>query len=79
MRINVSPEGQLTLPDEVRARLGLSAGGVLSLVETPDGLHIRTAMQSVTHARELAEAHTGGKAGTSVKNFLANRRQESGE
>jgi AbrB family looped-hinge helix DNA binding protein len=39
--ITVSSKGQVVLPAEVRARLGLSAGAKLELEDEPDGLHLK--------------------------------------
>jgi AbrB family looped-hinge helix DNA binding protein len=39
--ININPRGTLTLPKELRRRLGLARGGQLVAEETPEGLLLR--------------------------------------
>lgn len=78
-QVNITPNGRLSLPVELRKRLGLTDGGALLIEETDDGLILRTVAQSVAHARELARRYTANKPEASVDAFLANRRVESGE
>jgi len=78
-QINVAPNGRMSLPAEVRNRLGLSGGGARLVEETPDGLILRTVAQSVAHARALARKYTVDKLQASVDAFLASRQAESGE
>ena len=79
MQVNVAPNGRLSLPADLRKRLGLSGGGALLVEETADGVILRTVAQSVAHARALARQYTADKPEASVDNFLNNRRMESGE
>jgi AbrB family looped-hinge helix DNA binding protein len=37
-----TPNGRMSLPADVRKRLGLTSGGALLVEETPDGLILRT-------------------------------------
>jgi len=78
-QVNVLPNGRLSLPADVRKRLGLSGGGALVVEETSDGLVLRTVAQAVAHAQALARQHTQGKPEASVDAFLARRRGDSGE
>jgi len=78
-QINVAPNGRMSLPAEIRNRLGLSDGGALVLEETSDGLILRTVAQSVAHAQALARKYTREKPQASVDAFLTNRRAETGE
>jgi AbrB family looped-hinge helix DNA binding protein len=78
-QINVAPNGRMSLPAEVRNRLGLSSGGALLVEETSDGLILRTVAQSVAHAQALALKYTADKPQASVDAFLASRQTESGE
>ncbi|PJG44952.1 AbrB family transcriptional regulator (plasmid) [Sphingobium sp. LB126] len=78
-QVNVTANGRMSLPADVRKRLGLTGGGALIVEETPDGVILRTVAQSVAHARALARKYTVDKPEASVDSFLANRRAESGE
>lgn len=77
--VNITPNGRLSLPAELRKRLGLAGGGALLIEETNEGLILRTVAQSVAHARALALKYTANKPEASVDAFLANRRAETGE
>jgi AbrB family looped-hinge helix DNA binding protein len=67
----------MSLPADIRKRLGLSGGGALLIEETPDGIILRTVAQSVAHAQALARKYTDGKLKATVDAFLASRREES--
>lgn len=79
IQVNVTSNGRMILPADLRKRLGLAGGGTLLVEETPDGILLRTVEQSVAHARALARKYTANKTEASVDAFLANRRVESGE
>jgi AbrB family looped-hinge helix DNA binding protein len=79
IQIAITPNGRLSLPADIRKRLGLAGGGSLLVEETPDGVILRTVAQSVAHARALARKYTEGRPDASVDAFLANRRADSGE
>lgn len=79
LQINITPNGRMSLPADVRKRLGLSGGGAVYLDETEDGVVLRTAGQAVARAQALAKQYTGGNPDASVDAFLARRREESGE
>jgi AbrB family looped-hinge helix DNA binding protein len=69
----------MSLPVEIRRRLGLAGGGALLVEETEDGVFLRTVTQSIAHAQALARKYTADKPEASVDAFLANRRADSGE
>jgi len=69
----------MSLPADIRKRLGLTDGGALLIEEMPDGIVLRTVAQSIAHAQALARKYTADKPEASVNAFLANRRAESGE
>jgi AbrB family looped-hinge helix DNA binding protein len=77
--VNITPNGRLSLPAELRKRLGLTDGGALLIEETDGGLVMRTIPQSVAHAQALARRYTADNPNAGVDAFLANRRVESGE
>ena len=79
VQVSITASGRMSLPADIRRRLGLSGGGALLVEETPDGVILRTVAQSVAHARALAQKYTGDQPGASVSDFLARRRAESGE
>jgi AbrB family looped-hinge helix DNA binding protein len=79
IQINITPNGRMSLPADLRKRLGLSAGGAIYLDETDDGVVLRTAAQAVARAQALAKRYTGDNPDTSVDAFLAKRREDSGE
>lgn len=79
IQINITPNGRMSLPANLRKRLGLSDGGAIYLDETDDGLVLRTAAQPVARAQALAKRYTGGNPEASVEAFLVARREDSGE
>ena len=78
IQISITPSGRLSLPADIRKRLGLAGGGSLIVEETPDGVILRTVAQSVAHARALARKYTADRPDASVDAFLVNRREDSG-
>jgi AbrB family looped-hinge helix DNA binding protein len=79
IQVNITPNGRMSLPADIRKRLGLTEGGAVYLDETADGVVLRTAAQAVARAQALAKQFTAGNADASVDAFLARRREESGE
>ena len=79
LQINITPNGRMSLPADVRKRLGLTGGGAVYLDETEDGLVLRTANQAVARAQALAKKYTGENPDASVEAFLSRRREDSGE
>lgn len=79
VQVNITPNGRMSLPADIRKRLGLTSGGAVYLDETDDGVVLRTAAQAVTRAQDLAQRYTASNPDASVETFLAGRRQDSGE
>lgn len=79
LQINITPSGRMSLPADIRKRLGLTGGGAVYLDETEDGVVLRTANQAVARAQALAKQYTGGNPDASVDAFLNRRREDSGE
>ena len=79
LQINITPNGRMSLPADIRKRLGLTGGGAVYLDETDDGVVLRTANQTVARAQALAKQYTGGNPEASVDAFLNRRREDSGE
>ena len=78
-RVSISANGRMSLPADIRKRLGLTEGGPLLVEETPDGLILRTLEQAIAQAQELARQYTGDNPDASVDAFLARRRADWGE
>ncbi len=79
LQINITPNGRMSLPADIRKRLGLAGGGAVYLDETDEGVILRTASQAVARAQALAKQYTDGNPDASVEAFLTRRREESGE
>ncbi|WP_294188976.1 AbrB/MazE/SpoVT family DNA-binding domain-containing protein [uncultured Sphingomonas sp.] len=78
IQVNITPNGRMSLPADIRKRLGLTAGGAVYLEETDEGVVLRTAAQIVAQAQALARQYRDA-TGASVDDFLAARVAESGE
>ena len=68
----------MSLPGDVRKRLGPAQGGMVYGEETEGGVVLRTVPQIVAHAQALAERYVD-MPGSSVADILAGRGNESGE
>lgn len=80
IQVNITPNGRMSLPADLRKRLGLTEGGPVFLEETEDGIVLRTAAQAVARAQAIAKRFAqNAKDDISVDSFLAHRRAESGE
>lgn len=79
VQVTITPNGRMSLPADIRRRLGLAGGGALLVEETEDGVILRTVAQSIARAQALAKQYTGGNADASVEAFLARRRKQAGE
>jgi len=77
LRVNVMPNGRMSLPAELRRRHGLAAGGQVVVEETDDGIILRTVSQAVARAQAISRKLTAGKTGATVDDFLAERRREA--
>ncbi|MBA3895937.1 MAG: AbrB/MazE/SpoVT family DNA-binding domain-containing protein [Sphingomonadaceae bacterium] len=75
--VNITPNGRMSLPADIRKRLGLAKGGAVFLEETGDGVMLRTAAQAVKSAQAIAKKYANPE--TSADAFLARRRDDSGE
>ena len=74
-QVNVMPNGRMSLPADIRKRLGLTEGGVLVIEERDDGLVLRTVAQAVAHAQALSRSLLADVESSSVGDFLAERAQ----
>lgn len=65
IKINITPNGRMILPADMRKRMGLSAGGTVYVEESGDGLVLRTAAQAVAKAQALAKLYPNSPADAS--------------
>jgi bifunctional DNA-binding transcriptional regulator/antitoxin component of YhaV-PrlF toxin-antitoxin module len=73
----MSQNGGVTFPPDVRAAVGLEHGGPV-VIEVVDGeLHVRSIKQIMDRASDLARRLIGDQPGSSVDDFLAERRREA--
>ena len=79
VQVAVTATGRMSLPADIRKRLGLVGGGLVIVEETPSGVMLRTVPQAVAYAQALSKRYTDGNPDATVAAFLANRRSESGE
>lgn len=75
MQVNIMPNGRMSLPVDIRRRVGLEHGGAVIVEETDAGILLRTVPQAVAQAQAIAQRYTDA----SVDSFLAQRKAESGE
>lgn len=78
LQVNITSNGRMSLPVGIRKRLGLEEGGAVLVEETPDGVILRTVGQAVAKAQAIAKRYAQ-QPGASVDDFLAARREDSGE
>lgn len=78
IQVNITPNGRMSLPADIRKRLGLEDGGAVLLEETADGVVLRTVDQAVAKAQAIARRYAA-HPDASVDAFLATRRRDSGE
>jgi AbrB family looped-hinge helix DNA binding protein len=78
-QVKIAANGRMSLPADLRKRLGLAGGGALLVEETADGIVLRTTAQAIANAQAIARRYTGDKPASSVDAFLAARRADSGE
>ncbi len=78
LQVSITANGRMSLPADIRKRLGLARGGMVYLEETEGGVVLRTVPQIVAHAQALAKQYADAP-GLSVADFLAGRVNESGE
>lgn len=75
VQVTITASGRMSLPADMRRRLGLSEGGAVFLEETDDGIVVRTAAQAVAHAQAISRQLTANREKASVDDFLESRRE----
>ena len=76
--VRIQEKGQVTLPTELRKRLGMKKGDLVAVTETPDGLLITP--QEVVTARALDRIGAAlAEQGLSLEELIESGREERGE
>lgn len=77
IEIKVAANGRLTLPADVRKRMGLENGGNLMLKEGELGLELTNFRQRVKRAQALYKKYSAGKPDITVDQFIAEKKIEA--
>ena len=77
IEVTVSASGRLSIPADVRKRLGLENGGKLILDVDEFGMRLSTAQQRVRKAQALYREFSEGKPSHSVDDFLEQKRADA--
>jgi AbrB family looped-hinge helix DNA binding protein len=76
--VRMQEKGQVTIPQEIRKKLGLKRGDLVAVVETPDGVFITP--QQVLAAKAFDSIGNILKAhGLSLEELIASGRQTRGD
>jgi bifunctional DNA-binding transcriptional regulator/antitoxin component of YhaV-PrlF toxin-antitoxin module len=67
----------MSLPIDIRRRLGISKGGSVYVEETEHGVVLRTHSQIIAHAQAMAKKYAHAD-GASVDDFIGKRSIETG-
>ncbi len=73
----ISGTGRLSLPAEFRRAVGLERGGDVIVELAGREIRVRPLDEVVAQAQELTRRLLAGRPGTSVEDFLAERRREA--
>ena len=65
----------MSLPADMRKRLGLTGGGAIYVEETDDGIVLRTVAQAVARAQAISRTLLDGKQAATVAGFIDERRE----
>lgn len=77
IQVKLSPSGRISIPADVRKRLGLKPGATLTLLESEFGITLSTFQQRVAKAQALYRQFSEGKPTISVDEFIAERRADA--
>lgn len=78
LEVAINAGGRMSLPADVRKRLGLDGAGKVYLEEIDGGVVLRTVPQIVTHAQAIARKYAAAP-GATLAEFMAARAADSGE
>jgi AbrB family looped-hinge helix DNA binding protein len=73
VQVSITAKGRMSLPADIRKRLGLAGGGALLVEETEGGVILRTVAQSISYAQAIAKKYAGDNPAASVDAFLTRR------
>jgi AbrB family looped-hinge helix DNA binding protein len=79
IRLSISPEGRISLPAPIRARLSIERGGTLIVEEVENGVLLRSVAQAIVQAQAINRKHFASKTDASVDAFLAARKGDRGQ
>ena len=74
VQAKITASGRISLPADMRRRLGLETGSNVVLEESDEGVTIRSTAQAVKRAQALYADAMKGKPDVSVNAFLEDRR-----
>jgi AbrB family looped-hinge helix DNA binding protein len=77
IEVTVSPSGRMSIPADVRKRLGLEKGGKLILNVDENGMTLTTGAQRVRRAQALYKEIMKGKQDETVDDFLKQKRADA--
>ena len=76
-RLKVMENGRMSLPVELRRRMGLANGGEVVVEDRGDRLVLRTVQQAVAKAQALSRKALAKSPNASVEDFISERRQQA--
>ncbi|MGE3271961.1 MAG: AbrB/MazE/SpoVT family DNA-binding domain-containing protein [Chloroflexota bacterium] len=74
----VEDDGRVMLPADLRAKLGLKQGDLVSVIETPEGLLLTSRQAAVAREIEQVDAEIGAH-GVSLDELIESGRELRGE
>ena len=77
IEIKVAANGRMTLPADVRKRMGLENGGNLVLKESDLGLELTNFRQRAKRAQALYKTYSRGKDQLNVDDLIAQKRADA--
>lgn len=77
IEIKVAANGRMTLPADVRKRMGLENGGNLILKESDLGLELTNFRQRAKKAQALYKKYSRGKDQFTVDDLIAQKRADA--
>jgi antitoxin PrlF len=76
--VRIQEKGQVTIPQEIRKKLGLKRGDLVAVVETPEGVYITPQQVVATKALDSIGDILKEK-GLSLEELIASGRQARGD
>ena len=76
--VRMQEKGQVTIPQEIRKKLGLKRGDLVAVMETPDGVYI-TPQQALAKMALDRIGNILKEQGLSLEELIASGRQDRGD